>query len=64
MTAADPVLSATTHARDAAYDVVLLGHVLAAAVGLGAVVVSGAYALALLRSGPDPNRSVGTTAPG
>ncbi len=54
MTAADRFLWATTHARDAAYDMVLLAHVLAAAVGLGAVVVSGAYAWALLRSGSGP----------
>jgi hypothetical protein len=45
-------LTAVTHARDAGYDVVLLAHVLAALVGLGAVVVAGAYALALRRSGP------------
>ena len=52
MTAPDRLLSASTHARDAAYDVVLLAHVLSAAVGLGAVVVAGAYAWALRRSGP------------
>jgi hypothetical protein len=52
MSAADQFLSAATHARDAGYDVVLLAHVLAAAVGLGAIVVSGAYAWALRRSGP------------
>jgi hypothetical protein len=45
-------LTAVTHTRDAAYDVVLLAHVLAALVGLGAVVVAGAYALALRSSGP------------
>jgi uncharacterized membrane protein len=39
------------HARNAAYDIVLLAHVLAALVGLGAVVVAGAYALALWQSG-------------
>jgi hypothetical protein len=39
------------HARDAAYDIVLLAHVLSALVGLGAVAVAGAYALALRRSG-------------
>jgi hypothetical protein len=39
------------HARNAAYDIVLLGHVLSALVGLGAVVVAGAYAVALRRSG-------------
>jgi hypothetical protein len=48
----DRYLTAATHARDAAYDVVLLAHVLAALVGLGAVVVAGAYALALRSSGP------------
>ena len=41
------------HARNAAYDLVLLAHVLAALVGFGAVAVAGAYALALSRSGPD-----------
>ncbi len=51
MTAADRFFLAATHARDAAYDVVLLAHVLAAAIGLGAVVVAGTYAWALLRSG-------------
>ena len=35
-----------------AYDLVLLAHVLAALIGLGAVTVAGGYALALLRSGP------------
>jgi hypothetical protein len=45
-------MTAVTHSRDAAYDVVLLAHVLAALVGLGAVVVAGAYALALRSSGP------------
>ncbi len=48
----EPYLTAVTHARDAGYDVVLLAHVLAALVGLGAVVVAGAYALALRGSGP------------
>jgi hypothetical protein len=38
------------HARNAAYDIVLLAHVLSALVGLGAVVVAGAYAMALRRS--------------
>ena len=51
MTADARFLVATTHTRDAAYDVVLLAHVLAAVIGLGAVMVSGAYAWALLRSG-------------
>ena len=45
-------LAVATDARDAAYDMVLLAHVLSALVGLGAVVVAGAYALALGRSGP------------
>ncbi len=49
MTATDGYLLAATHARDAAYDVVLLAHVLAAAVGLGAVVVAGRQCL-----GPPP----------
>ncbi len=40
------------HARGAAYDLVLLAHVLAALVGLGAVGVAGAYAWALSRAGP------------
>ncbi len=53
MTATDGFVEAVTHARDAAYDVVLLAHVLAAAVGLGALVIAGAYAWALRRSGPD-----------
>jgi hypothetical protein len=54
VSAPDRYLLAATHARDAAYDVVLLAHVLAAAVGLGAVVVAGAYALVLRRSGRGP----------
>jgi uncharacterized membrane protein len=54
MTAPDRSLLAATHARDAAYDVVLLAHVLVAVVGLGAVVVAGAYALVLRRSGSGP----------
>jgi uncharacterized membrane protein len=40
------------HARNAVYDLVLLAHVLTALGGLGAVVVAGAYALALHRAGP------------
>jgi hypothetical protein len=52
MIAADPVVLAATHARDAGYDLILLAHVLAAAVGLGAVALSGAYAWTLQRSGP------------
>jgi uncharacterized membrane protein len=42
---------AADHARNAAYDLVLLAHVLAALVGFGAVAVAGAYAMALRRSG-------------
>ncbi len=45
------------HARDAAYDVVLLAHVLSALAGFGVVVVAGAYALALRRPGP-PSEAV------
>ena len=53
-----------THARDAAYDLVLLAHVLAAVVGLGAVVVAGGYALALEPVGHRrPRRSGATTGP-
>jgi hypothetical protein len=52
MTNVDPVLAVATHARNAAYDLVLLAHVLSALVGFGAVVVAGSYALALIRSGP------------
>ena len=49
-----PVLPppAVVHARSAGYDVVLLAHVLAAVVGLGAVVLAGTYAWLLRRSGP------------
>jgi hypothetical protein len=46
------VLVAAGHARAASYDIVLLAHVLAAAIGFGAVAVAGVYALALRRSGP------------
>src|ERR1700730_3486374 len=42
---------AADHARNAAYGLVLLAHVLAALVGFGAVAVAGAYAMALRRSG-------------
>jgi len=52
MIAADRLLLGAAPARDAGYDVVLLAHVLAAAVGLGAVVLSGSYAWTLRRSGP------------
>ena len=54
MTATDGYLLAATHARDAAYDLILLAHVLAAAVGLGALVVAAANAWVLRRSGPGP----------
>jgi hypothetical protein len=54
MTATDGYLLAATHAREAAYDLILLTHVLAAAVGLGALVIAGANAWVLRRSGPDP----------
>lgn len=40
------------HARDAAYDIVLLAHVLTVAVGFGVVAVAGSNALALRRPGP------------
>lgn len=53
MTFVHPALSTADHARSAAYDLVLLAHVLSAAVGLGAVVVAGLYAVALRRSGPE-----------
>ncbi len=45
------------HARDAAYDVVLLGHVLTALVAFGVVALAGGYALALRRAGP-PSEAV------
>lgn len=45
--------AAATFTRSAGYDIVLLAHVLSVLIGLGAVVVAGGYALALLRSGPD-----------
>lgn len=46
-----------THARDAAYDIVLLAHVLSAVAGLGVVTVSGASALVLRRPTP-PSEAV------
>lgn len=52
MTSAGPLVASASLARSPAYDVVLLAHVLAALIGFGAVVVSGGYALALLRLGP------------
>ncbi|MGH9079862.1 MAG: hypothetical protein ACRDYE_07290 [Acidimicrobiales bacterium] len=40
------------HARDSAYDIILLAHVLSALAGFGVVVVAGASALALRRAAP------------
>jgi len=40
------------HSRDASYDLVLVAHVLAGLVGLGAVAAAGVAALALRRWGP------------
>jgi hypothetical protein len=45
------VMLATGRARDAAYDIVLVAHVLAALVAFGAVAVAGAYAWALRSRG-------------
>jgi len=45
-----PAAQAVLHARDAGYDLLLLGHVLAALVALGAVVAAGVFALSLRRS--------------
>jgi hypothetical protein len=52
MPSAHPAASMAVHSRDAAYDLVLLAHVLAGLVGLGAVAVAGLSALALRRWGP------------
>jgi hypothetical protein len=49
---ARPVVSTALHARSAAYDVVLLAHVLSALVALVVVAVAGGSALQLGRSGP------------
>lgn len=57
MQLAGAALLALSSNRGAAYDVVLLGHVLAAVIGFGAVAVAGVYALLLARSGP-PSVSV------
>jgi len=57
MQPAGAALLALSSNRGAAYDVVLLGHVLAAVVGFGAVAVAGVYALLLRRPGP-PSVSV------
>jgi hypothetical protein len=47
-----PTVLAVSSNRGAAYDLVLLAHVLAALVGFGAVAVAGVYALLLVRRGP------------
>jgi hypothetical protein len=57
MQPAGAALVALSSNRGAAYDVVLLGHVLAAIVGFGAVTVAGVYALLLRRPRP-PSVSV------
>src|ERR1700685_3326126 len=44
------------HARNAGYDIVLLAHILAVVASFGAVAVAGAYAVALSRPGPGPDR--------
>jgi uncharacterized membrane protein len=45
------------HARDAAYDIVLLAHVLSVVASFGVVAVAGSYSLALRRPGP-PSETV------
>ncbi len=45
------------HARDAAYDIILLAHVLSALAAFGVVLVAGGSALALRRPGP-PSEAV------
>jgi hypothetical protein len=57
MQPAGAALLAVSSNRGAAYDVVLLAHVLAAVVGFGAVAVAGVNALLLRRPGP-PSASV------
>ena len=52
VTQAHPVLAASLHTRSAAYDIVLLAHILAALVSLVIVAVAGGSAFALGRSGP------------
>ncbi len=52
MTPAHALLAAALHARSAAYDIVLLAHVLAALVALVVVAVAGGSAVSLGRSGP------------
>ncbi len=46
----EPVALTVLQPRDAGYDLLLLGHVLAALVSLGAVVTAGGFALSLRRS--------------
>jgi len=53
MLAANSISLTNGNARNAAYDLVLLAHVLSALVGFGAVLVAGGFALALARSGPE-----------
>ncbi|HEX4220437.1 MAG TPA: DUF2269 family protein [Acidimicrobiales bacterium] len=57
MQPAGAALVALSSSRGAAYDVVLLGHVLSAVIGFGAVAVAGGYALLLRRPG-SPSASV------
>jgi hypothetical protein len=52
VTLAHPAVAAGLHARSAAYDIVLLAHILAVLVSLLVVAVAGGSALALARSGP------------
>jgi hypothetical protein len=52
MPSAHPAALMAVHSRDAAYDLVLLAHVLAGLVALGAVAAAGLSALALRRWGP------------
>jgi Predicted integral membrane protein (DUF2269) len=47
-----PTVVAVSSNRGAAYDLVLLAHVLAALVGFGTVAVAGIFALILVRRGP------------
>jgi hypothetical protein len=54
MGAHSPALVAVSSNRGAAYDVVLLAHVLSAFAGFGAVAVAGLYALTLARRGTTP----------
>ncbi|MGO9027674.1 MAG: DUF2269 family protein [Acidimicrobiales bacterium] len=52
MVSRSPLLVAVSSNRGAAYDLVLLAHVLSALVGFGAVAVAGVFALVLARRGP------------